>query len=261
MALKVLYQSEEHSKNQNEFKHRFTLYGKESEIDTYISGLNIGGYYNNLGYLTSYVKSNYGADLYQVELEYSVSYSNDGYTNVDDTVVGEKSATLSSRTLQMPLEGHTNYLTNWNYYLIGSAEDQSTAISTPQWWSTATNIIIPIADRQKYRWVSSISEIPQDKDSNGNYWFIVEQPTKPGVQYYEMSYYTVTEKQKFKSASAAGSAVGSALNTLTSPSNTFGLGGSWKFDSAEVYYSGKYWYATKTYTRSITVWDSQIYSY
>ena len=266
MSLKVLYQGKEKSKNANEEKYKVTYYGTEQEVDSFISSLQIGISYDN-GYLSSWNKSNYEGDLYQVACEYTTSYQWGSYSNVGPTVVGKKSAQLSVRNIQLPLEwlrdhGNQNYVTNWNYYLIGRAESEDTVIDTPAWWETATDTIIPIADRTNYRWIKSIAELPLDPDSDGQYWFIVEQPTKPGVQFLDYALFVVTESAKYRSANAAGNAISKSINTITSPSNTFGLSdGNFKLDQASVSFDGSAWIGTCVYTHSgdSEGWDVDLY--
>lgn len=87
MALKILYQSKEKSRTQNEFKNKITYYGTESEVDTYIATLEIGVTQNE-GTLTAWRKSNTGGNIYQVETEYTTSYDPGMFSNVSQTVVG-----------------------------------------------------------------------------------------------------------------------------------------------------------------------------
>lgn len=109
-------------------------------------------------------------------------------------------------------------------------------------------------------WITSVSELPTEPDTEGNYWTILKEPTKPGVDYYDVAYFVVTETAKYGSATAAGNAVSKNINTITSPSNTFGISGSWKYDDASISFNGKYWVATSTYTCSIDEWDEDLYA-
>lgn len=125
--------------------------------------------------------------------------------------------------LSMPIEGHPNYKTNWNYYLIGLGENAQTV---PAWWSTATDTFIdPTSeDFKKYRWIKSLSEIPTEKDAETNsYWQVVKstgenvtvcKPQKPGVETYDKATYTITEISRYSSKSKAGWAASTALNTI-----------------------------------------------
>lgn len=267
MSLKVLYQTKEKGENQNQKRFKETLYGKENEIDTFASTLSIGTTQKEGCYLASWTKSQFGADMYQIECEYTESKDWGSYSNVPSTVVGVKSATLSVRNIQLPLEHLSNYLFCWNNYLIQLAASAD-EVSTPSWWGTlgkdANDHLQPIpqADEDKYRWVKSLSEIPTGRDENGNKWYIVEYPEKPGVDCYDWAVFTVQESARYRTASAAGNAIDKNINTITSPSNTFGLAwGNWKLDEANVSYDGKSWIGTCVYTHSgdSEGWSTDIY--
>ena len=139
----------------------------------------------------------------------------------------------------MPIEGHPNYKTNWNYYLIGLGENAQTV---PAWWSTATDTFIdPTSeDFKKYRWIKSLSEIPTEKDAETNsYWQIVK---------------------------GSGWAVSEALNSVVAKpkKGDFNIQneGDWKVDSASIYHDGKKWCSKLVYTLSGDAkgWDKMIYN-
>lgn len=253
MALQYLYQGKQISQNKNEAIYKQTLYGKLTEIDSYIATLTIGSNVGGKGYLKSWTKTQKEADIWQVEVEYSITYDF-SFSDDSETVVGKKSAQLSVRNIQMPLESAEGYLTNWNYYLAGKGD-----ITTPYWWETADTVIIDIADRENFMWIKNVGELPLDKDQNGLYWRILEQPTKPGVQYYDLACFVVTISAKYRSASSAGNAISKKINCITSPAEDFNLGGEWKLDQCSVAYDGRSWIATETYTQAIDEWDKDLY--
>lgn len=252
MSLKNLYQGREYSRDKNEQKYKQTLYGSEAEVDEYIASLSIGTKADGKGYLRSYTKTQKDGSFWQLEIEYSTSFSG-SWSDDDETIVGQKSATLSARVIQVPLEAKQGYLTKWNNYLI------STEGSAPAWAASATDIIIPVSDRGKYMWVKSLAEIPMDKTEQGKYWNVVQDMTKKGVEYFEVAVYVVSESAAFRSANAAGNFISKKMNKIVSPSQTFGLGGEWKLDDCSVQYDGKKWIATNTYSRAIDEWDSDLY--
>lgn len=259
MAIQRKFQGFQKSINKQDQVYKQTYYGNESQIDSFISSLTIGDKYEGKGFLESWRKTQSNAPhIYQLEIEYSISHNRD-FSNSSDTVTGRKSAQLSVRNIQMPLEASENYLTNWNYYLAGKGEGN--IVTTPIWWETADTIIIDIADRKNYMWIKSVSELPLEPDENGNYWHILEQPQKPGVQYYDMACFVVTISQKFSSASKAGSSVKRTINTITSPDEDFNITGSgnWKHDESTIAYDGNKWIVTSTFTHSPTGWDTDLY--
>lgn len=175
MSLTLKYQGQEVSRNKNESSYKETFQGAESEIDSYISSSlsGIGNFVSGKGYLTSWRKFNADGKFVNVEVEYTISYDG-SFDNSDSQVYGKKSAQLTVRNIQMPLEHHTNYLAMWNNYLLGLGD-----ATLPQWAETATNVILTPNDRKKYMWVKSISEIPTEPDQNGKYWTILQEPSKP----------------------------------------------------------------------------------
>ncbi len=192
--------------------------------------------------------------IWNCELRYE-SDANGDYMNAPDTSYGKKSAQLKGSMLSMPLETHADYHTNWNYYL--AAAPGVTAV--PSWWAAATDTTVGDPDAQKYRWIKNPSECPADKKG---IWRTIKDPVMPGVDSYEVATYSITESARFRTAKAAGSMVAGSLNRIGAPAETFGItDGNWKCDDASVSWSGKYWLATLTWTRSGNArgWDSKLY--
>lgn len=179
-------------------------------------------------------------------------------TTIPGTVVGSKSAQLSVRNIQMPLEHHANYLAKWNHYLFGKG-----ASGLPGFYENAKEAVVPSNEVETYMWAKTRGEVPAGKDDNGQYWVELAAPTKPGVDYYDLACFVITESAKYTSASKAGSAVSKSINRIKSPGEDFGInGGNWKLDEANVSYDGKYWIGTNVYTRSgdDQGWDEDLYS-
>lgn len=256
MAISLKYQGQEKARSRNEASFKETYQGTEAEVDAYISNLpEISTGVEGKGYLTSWRKFNAEGPIWCVEIEYTTSY--DDFNNEDTQLYGKKSAQLSVRNIQMPLESHSNYLAKWNHYLIALGTD-----TVPNFWNTAKNTTLTSEESKTYKWIKSISEMPTEPDAEGKYWNVIKEPTKPGVDYYDMSCFVVTESAKFKSATSAGNAVSKNINKIISPDNTFGItGGNWKYDEASISFNGKYWVATSVYTRSgdDKGWDVDIY--
>ena len=175
MSFLVLkYQGQEISRDIDRKVYRETWIGDSASIDGVISGLTIGTLTQGKGYLRAWTKKQDEGEHYTAELEYSETFTSD-FSDESGTTVGKRSATLSTRTVQLPIEKATGYKTNWNYYLI------STLQLSPLWWTTATNTIIPVADRKNYMWIKNLSEMPIEANANGQYWNVCAEPTKPGV--------------------------------------------------------------------------------
>lgn len=256
MSLTLAYQGQEISKSNQQSYYKQTYQGFENQVNTKISELTLGVFHQDKGYLTQWRKSQKQGPIWQVEIEYKITYtSNSG--NQSQTEVGKYSSTLSSRNLQLPLEKLQGYRTKWNYYLAGLG-----GVSTPAWWDTATDFfIMPVTDRKYYKWCRSVGEIPLDPDpQTGLYWQILQKPTKPGIEYFDYAYFCITEKRKYNTPTAAGNAINKNINKLVGPHEDFGLGDAdWKFDDASVSWDGNYWIASMTFTQSPTSWDSDLY--
>lgn len=252
MALQYAYQGKQISRNKNQANYKETLYGSLTQIDTYIAGLQIGTRDATKGYLRSWTKTQKQANIWQVEVEYSISYDFD-FTDEAETVTGKKSAQLSVRNIQMPLESHPNYRTIWNHYLISNNG------MAPTWVFDKTDILLSADEAKNYRWIKSLGELPLPDGTSDQIWQVAADMQKKGVEYYDMALFVVTISAKYNSASAAGNSIGKNINKITSPSQDFGLGGQWKYDQASVSYDGKSWIATSVYTRAADQWDPQIY--
>lgn len=178
------------------------------------------------------------------------------YATAPNTAYGKKSAQLKGSMLSMPLETHTDYRTCWNYYL--AAAPGTSAV--PSWWATAKDTTLSDTDAQKYRWVKSPSECPMDKKG---LWRTIKEPEMPGVESYDVATYSITESARFGSPTSAGNFVANNLDKIGSPSTTFNIsGGNWKCDDASVSWSGKYWLATLTWTKSGNDkgWNNKLYT-
>lgn len=249
--LKLKYLGQEKSRSKQQSSYKETWYGTETEVDEKVSTLDIGSYSTGKGYLSSWRKSQLQASIYQLELDYTVSYDNQP-DNLDETDVGKFSATLSVRNLQLPLEHHPDYRACWNHYLYVQQ-----GYSLPDWWSTAINIE---DEEDGYQW-SKYPDLPKI-DSEGIRWKLLKEPIKKGTEVYDWACYVVTESAKYRSAESAGSAIQKKVNTIVAPENDFGItGGNWKLDEVSVSYTGKYWVATSVYTRSgdENGWDADLY--
>lgn len=259
----VIHQSRVINKTDTGRSYRISYAGSETDIDNYIKTLKIGTYYSEFqGYLSNIQKSQLAANQWKLDLEYRVDYPSGSKPEEEPEQEQEepvwnqkKTATLSVRNLQLPLERLDNYLTCWNHYLIGRNNSP-----LPSWAETTNQILISANDSKNYKWVKSISEIPDPTETES--WKVILKPKKGGVQYYDFAVFVVTQSARFKNADDAGRAVKRSINTITSPENDFGLtGGNWKHDESSISWDGEYWLATNVYTLSgdIKGWDRDIY--
>lgn len=259
MALKLKYQGQEKSRSKNQSSYKETYYGTEAEVDAKITEIEVGSFTSGKGYLQSWRKSQMQGIFYQLQLDYAITYD---YKPDDlaDSEVGKKTATLSARAMQLPLQHHPNYQVRWNHYLYAKK-----GYVLPAWWATLTDIDNMTESLQnQYQWAKYPTDVPKT-DSDGNRWVRLKKPTMPGVEVYDYALYTITISAKYRSASAAGEAISNDINTITSPQQDFGLGTggyNFKLDDISVSYDGRAWIATMTYTRSgdNKGWDTRLYN-
>lgn len=174
MALTLKYQGQEVSRNKNQYNYKETYQGTEAEIDTFLQNLSpIGTYFQDKGYLTSIRKANAQGIFFELEINYTITY--EGFNNTDQVIYGEKSAQLSVRNLQLPLEKNKKYKTNWNHYLAGLGS----GLVVPDWWDSVSSVVIS-GDMGvgQYMWLNNISDIPTEPVSGKN-WGILKDPIKP----------------------------------------------------------------------------------
>lgn len=160
--------------------------------------------------------------------------------------------------LTMPLEHAYNYVTCWNYYLIGLGN----TLTLPTWWETSKTLNTNDAN---WRWIRTSSELPTQKE-NGKSWMIYKKPKKPGVEYYQLPTYELTESAKHNNQKQAGWAITKKAGKIAVPKNgDFGIvdtyGGNWLCEGASISYDGKFWIATCTYVWSGDAygWDKDLY--
>ena len=182
MAVKLKYQGQQKSRNKSESTYKQTYYGTQAEIDTFLSenaDIRIGIFNEGKGYVSSYRKSQMDGIFYQLEVEYTITYD-DKTDNLSDTEVGKKSATLSVRNIQLPLEHHANYQVRWNHYLYAKSGN-----ALPSWWETLTDLdSMTTSMEENYKWAKYPTDVPK-VDADGNKWVRLKKPTMPGVQVYD----------------------------------------------------------------------------
>ena len=243
------YQSLKAARDSEKRTSTYTYRGSRSEMETLAAGHTVGEV-GSAGRLKSLELRHREDTIWECELVYELSA--DGQSvDAPDHSWGVKSCRLRGSMLSRPLEAHPAYRTCWNHYLFAR-----NGVSTiPAWRATATDTLVPAADRDNYMWSKSLAGA-QDG------FKVLASPVKPGIDSFDTAVYTVTETARFRSASAAGAMVAAKLNRIGAPAETFGnSNGNWKCDDAEVSWNGKYWLAKLAWTRSgdDDGWDSDLY--
>lgn len=232
-----------------------TYQGTKEEIEEFASGLALNDSGEN-GRLARIGVHQISGSLWCCELRYE---NGDGVDPAapPPTDYGKKSAVLHCGMLSIALKNHPDYLANWDHHLAAAPGVNE----VPSWWATAKKLSISGTDAQKYAWIRDVSQLPSDAKGR---WHLIREADEEfdGTDHYDYSTYSVTERARFKTAAAAGKMVAQKLNRIGTPMETFGLtSGNWKCDAAEVNWSGKYWYATLTWTLSGNSrgWNRRIY--
>lgn len=123
--------------------------------------------------------------------------------------------------LTMPLEASSDYVTCWNYYLIGLGE----GLTVPSWWESSKSVK---TDDKNWKWVKTNSEIPTQKE-DGKKWKIYKDPKKKGVEYYQLPTYELTESAKHNNQKQAGWSVTKKAGCIAKPKNgDFGIVETWR---------------------------------
>ena len=238
----VKYQSRSMEATTDGITTVFTYFGDIDELRMLQSGCRPGAL-SPEGRLRSSRLVQSEGDVWSLEMRFEAD-ADGNYAVAPPTEYGKRSASLKGAMLSLQLEVHKDYRANWNYYL--AAAPGVTAI--PSWWATAKGTLLSSGDSQKYAWIKLLSELPVDKKGR---WRSLAEPTQKGTESYDVAVYSVTETIRCRSQNDAGKMVANKLNRVGSPVNDFGItGGDWKCDDASVSWSGKYWLATLSWTRS-----------
>lgn len=242
----IRYQSRTEEETSDGIETAITYQGTEEELRAWQQEHGIGSYDVDCGRLVRTRLHQGDGPIWLLDVDYRRSTGEMAIqtgTKAPSTDYGVKSCRLEGGMLSCDLSIHPDYRTNWNHYLI--AVEGS---GVPGWWSSATSAA---TGDNNYRWVTSLSELPVGLDNEGHRWVHLKDPTMIGVTTYEVGTYQITEVARFSDEKSAGKMVANRLNKIAKPITVFGItGGEWKCDRATVGWSGKYWLATLTYTRS-----------
>ena len=235
-----------------------TYQGSKEEMDALAAARNIyeSGGESLGGAILRTVNVHQGeGHLWECELTYETAGGQS--ITPPDRAFGVRLTVLHGAVLSRPLEGHPDYLAQWNHFLFASPAVSSD--TPPLWADNATDVLIDAENADKYAWGRNVGDCPSDARGR---WRVVMEPIKPGVDSYDIATYTITETIRCGTHATAGAFVVGKLNKIGAPHSTLGVtGGNWKCDDAEVSWQGKYWIARLTWTRSgdNDGWDTDLY--
>ena len=213
---------------------------------------------------------------------------------------------LDIAMLSLPLEKHPNYVYNWNHLLISLAPyivlPQSIQIDDPTKISKDLAMRIYNIGQGTIRWIKDQSQIPVQKEQftyhdqqgapvctvlapwviasignseDGQFYKI--QRLKPGVEYYEIPTYEITEWGQYSSPSQCKWALIEGGQIAYPRLGDFGIqnyqhpelaagtltAGYWLCEGGQITFDGKYYNATCKYLWSPepTGWDLDLYNF
>lgn len=238
--------------------------------------------------------------FFTATLTYTQPLSSQIIININDDNTEATMNSLNVKMLSLPLENNKNYAYTWNHMLIGL----SGYSKTDELWQTISGTLSGISrqaainlynqNSQYIRWINDISQLPTQPQqittttpsetpgedpvvTKESYkWYIMYDKLKPGVEYYQIPTYEITESTKHKGRNNAAWAAAQRSGKLKFPTyGDFGLTKYYHSDQAvtptscyywlcqggDIHYDGKYWVAQCTYIWSPDPygWDLQMY--
>lgn len=212
---------------------------------------------------------------------------------------------LDITMLSLPLEKHPNYVYNWNHLLISLTQlvvFPTIPIPDPKKISKDTAMRMYNAGKGQLRWIKDQSQIPVGKEQRIIYdehgepassvlapWVIASigqtvdgeftkvQRLKPGVEYYEIPTYEITEWGQYNSPSQCKWALVAGGKLAYPRLGDFGIqnyqhpdlltgtltAGYWLCEGGNITFDGKYYNATCKYIWSPqpSGWDLDLYDF
>ena len=274
----IALKSETHSKGLgNEVTIQFVYQGLKDGLLTAANALTIGGKDDNYGYLTTWeIKPDTGP-FWNLIVNYS---SNNPYaiTVSIGTASSTSDRTYTCNTIMksMPLQTKSNYKYIWNHVLIyldtktaGGSAYSPPAYNTVAALNSSDYKSIINASNGHLKWIKEANEMPtepvyQEEEVNGetvqvpHYWKIAYECSKPGVDYYQMPVYEITQASRTTQQPEWWR--NNKPGKVVPPHQTFGINtGEWLCHGGQMRYDGKVYDASCTYQWTPGTWDTDLY--
>ena len=143
-----------------------------------------------------------------------------------------KNYEMSTEDMDVPLEQHKDYRTNWNHVLLA----KSGLNEVPEWWGTATDTVV---DGEDYCWAK-----PGETKEG---WHVVAAETMPGVESWRNGAVTVTVTKTCRSREGFDREAKKQDYTIGKPGKTFGVTGKWLRGGSNIRREGRRWVMTVAY--------------
>jgi hypothetical protein len=264
MPLQIKHVSERNTISATATRHSRTQYGTKDEVEAYMAAFKPGNTDILAGYeLDDITAVSVAGGGWEVEETFIQRTTPQGVPFIAPSGATEQS--LSTRMISIQLSALTAsywvnhgyaYKTNWNYALAALGSN-----TQPSWWATATTLIIPVADRDKYAWLDNENDVANMPPKNGQYWGILKEKVKPGVDSIYFPVYEIIESSRHKNKEKTAWIALSKAGTIVQPSlGNFGITwGNWLCMGATVSKEGTDWVAQVIYQHSPVGWDVQLY--
>lgn len=275
----IALKSETHSKGLgNEVTIQFVYQGLKDGLLTAANALTIGGKDDNYGYLTTWeIKPDTGP-FWNLFVNYS---SNNPYaiTVSIGTASSTSDRTYTCNTIMksMPLQTKSNYKYIWNHVLIYLDTDNYTppSLATVSGYTCKNDNTnyknLTNASNGHLKWIKDANQMPTEpvyeetvNQESGeteqvpHYWKIAWDAQKPGVDYYQMPVYEITEASRTTQQPSWWK--NNLPGKIVAPSEKFGINtGEWLCHGGQMRYDGKVYDASCTYQWTPGTWDTDLY--
>lgn len=203
----------------------------------------------------------------------NVNYSNqDPYSITVNIGTATQPTTYTCTTIMksLALQTRENYKYIWNHILIylDTNSYSPPAYSTVSALNSSNYKSIINSSSGHLKWIKDANEMPTDpvyeqssvegQPPTPHYWKIAYQCSKPGVQYYQMPTYEITQSSRSRGQPTWWK--NNLPGKIVAPSNTFGItGGQWLCHGGQIRYDGKAYDASCTYQWTPGEWDTDLY--
>jgi hypothetical protein len=164
------------------------------------------GYLPEDGYVDAETDATYIGYEYESAVGYPIVKINFRYRKTPDAIYD-----CHNSSFERPIENHNLFLMKWKYYLLGKVAKGTTAL--PAFAATATDFSDLITN-DGYMWSTSTVQ--------GDYKYIWQEPTKPGVNSYLYQTTLITKRKVYTEIKDAAAWHGE-VGFLCAPLETYGI--------------------------------------
>lgn len=211
---------------------------------------SVGAYCEGLGYYTGYqFTESPGYDI--IRMNFAAQPTNE-LPSRDNRKAGDDVWNFHLFNYERDLRLKTGYKTYWTYNL---AAKKGTS-TLPSWSLTATDITIPDADKDKYRWVEDTNELPEN-------WAVIQKRLYTFDTYKRFTA-TATNILYYKDYDSAAAGVVYPPCTLAAPGITVPCcdmsAQKWMIEDRNVSGDGDLFTATTEFSYNPDGWTAAIYA-